>query len=133
MRVHQPEANTRSSFANDLQINGNKIADQFHQEGESLTASPHLQKEFLQQSPIDWQHHYQELSLQHANQKATYTSRTEDTQEKMQNYRAHAIDRFDQTHDRPLISRAWEGPSKRENLSGKFKINDAPFWMREEE
>ena len=53
--------------------------------------------------------------------------------DQLNQHRNEAIDHFDQNNERYLLGRLWNGLDKSENLSSKFKISEASFWMNGEE
>lgn len=69
------------------------------------------------------------LSQRFDEHKESHFQQTDDMKDKMQTFREDKVVHFDQKNDTSIFKRVWDGPDKSDNLSSKFKINEAPFWM----
>jgi conjugal transfer mating pair stabilization protein TraG len=76
---------------------------------------------------------FKEVSQNYHTYQDKHFSQISRLKEKLDQQSVEAIDRFDQYNERSLIGRLWKGLNKSENLSNKFKVSSASFWMNGEE
>jgi conjugal transfer mating pair stabilization protein TraG len=74
-----------------------------------------------------------EILQEYQAQQDKYSHEKAHVQDKLDQYRNTGIERFDQNNEHYLLGRLWDGLDKSANLSSKFKINEASFWMNGEE